>query len=326
MESVVIVVVVVVAATIRWFKSLFKKRAGRALARRPVPQAAPAPSAKAPPRREPVRRPVPQEAAAASNQVAPRKAPTRRKAPQATPAPSVKPVRRKKPTRRKAPQAAPAPSAKAPSREPARRAVPQEAPAPSSQISPRPPSRPPRAQPVAPSRGPVLADTPFPAALGADILAAHCHHRQSLRDRRRHHPGFPPHDPPQWSGRARVGSSGQTRRRLLVQTRLAGEERVDSGDCPAASTSRSKSRAPTNTAASLARSCTKTTTWANGSCARGMPSPPTVSSTNTSSARPVGRGVACGVMPRCTILGLGGTDRPLQIGQKRQRIFGNLRW
>ena len=67
MESVVLVAVLV-AAAIRWFKSLFKKRTDRALAppRHPVPHAAPASSAKARQRRKPVQRPVPQTAPAAS--------------------------------------------------------------------------------------------------------------------------------------------------------------------------------------------------------------------------------------------------------------------
>ena len=66
MESVVLVAVLV-AAAIRWFKSLFKKRTDRALApsRHPVPQAAPASSAKARQRRKPVQRPGPQTAPAA---------------------------------------------------------------------------------------------------------------------------------------------------------------------------------------------------------------------------------------------------------------------
>ena len=67
MESVVLVAVLV-AAAIRWFKSLFKKRTDRALPppRHPIPHAAPASSAKARQRRKPVQRPVPQTAPAAS--------------------------------------------------------------------------------------------------------------------------------------------------------------------------------------------------------------------------------------------------------------------
>ena len=113
MEPGVIVVVVVVVATIRWVKSLFKKRSGRVHVRRPAPssqasprrvsprrsapQVAPAPSAKARQQRKPVQRPAPQAALASSNQVAPRKAPARRKAS----------------TRRPVPQAAPAPNSHA---------------------------------------------------------------------------------------------------------------------------------------------------------------------------------------------------------------------
>ena len=65
MES---IVAILVTTTVRWFKSLFKKRTDRALAppRHPVPPAAPAASAKARQRRKPVQRPVLQTAPAAS--------------------------------------------------------------------------------------------------------------------------------------------------------------------------------------------------------------------------------------------------------------------